>query len=115
MLERGGLGHDPEIAGQGQGEAAARGHAVDGGDDRLVHAANLDDGLVERARHFMDGAGRPNGRTQEVFQVAAGAEGPARAGDDHGAHLRIDGQGAQLGGQGCDQVPVNGVKGLGPV
>ena len=69
---------DPVVAGQRQLEAAAHGHAVDGGDDRLRRGLHgLDDG-VQR------GLGRHLGRP-ELADVGAAGEALSGA-DEHDRH-----------------------------
>ena len=91
--------HDPQVGGERDGEAGAGRRPGQGGDDRLVQFRHpqgqrlllLDQGghgLVDRRRRLgrfaVSSAVRPHAR-----DVAAGAEGAARAGEQDGAAARV--------------------------
>ena len=85
--EPGGLGGDPEVAGERERGAGAGGDAVDRRDDRLGQAAHRPDQRVV-ALADLD-VERGGVGLEPLAQVLAGAERPAGAGEDDGPDGRV--------------------------
>ena len=103
-------GYD-DVAGQDDLEPAPQGHAIDGGDDRLVEVKTLDQAGVAMGR-----IGGWSARLGGGLQVAAGAEGPvAGAREDADALGVIGGEGVEGGLQLGVHGRVDGVHHLRPV
>ena len=80
------IGHDDEVAGEGEAEADAGCRAAHGGDHGLLDVVEVDDGAFVLLRALASGH---DVVTAHRAHVAAGAEGAARAGQNDGAHLVI--------------------------
>src|SRR5690606_1386607 len=113
-------GGEPDVAGQGEGEPAAVGRAVDGGDDGLREPAELlrqlgDAGLGQQPGAGPGRAGGRGGAGRAVGQVEAGAEAPAGAGQHDDPAGRVVLQLVERVVQLVDEPEAEGVELLGPV
>ena len=108
---------DPEVGGEGQARAGARGDAVDRGDDRLGHRGER---VHDRVVVLLDRVGQRHVGValqtgQVLLEVLAHAEGTPAAGEHDAPHRRVGGDRLHgleqqvLGGH------VEAVHGLGPV
>src|SRR5262249_22129816 len=117
--EEGLFGGDPEITGEGQGEACPGGGPVDCGQHRIGDATKVDDPLVERL-----GAAPYLRREVDVVvfdsvaepgDVATCAEGAARAGHDQRPDRRPVGAPGESHEQLADHLGAHRVEGIGAV
>ena len=106
---------DHEVTGQGEAHTPARRHPVDGHDHRLGRPGQARDRAVEIRGQLLDHHPDAVGVVVEVLDVAARAEGLARARDDDAAHgavlVRFEGGVKEIAAQG----EVQGVVGFGTV
>ncbi|MCY1277914.1 hypothetical protein D9M70_266260 [compost metagenome] len=93
---------DAMAAGQGQLQATAEGHAVDGGKQRLVDSRQI----VQQLRQ---GRCLPGERRAEFTDIGAGAERQWLAVEDDGANRRIAGGLLAGAGQGLAQFVAEGI------
>ena len=104
-VEAGPTGGQAHVAGQGQVHARAHRGAVHRGDGGQRAARHAQEPLVDRQQALAL-------RGAQVRQVGAGAEGPALAGDDDGAHALVGLHGLDRG----DEVVAEGAaQGVAPV
>mmetsp|Transcript_69586 Transcript_69586/g.163549 ORF Transcript_69586/g.163549 Transcript_69586/m.163549 type:complete len:263 (+) Transcript_69586:2507-3295(+) len=114
--EAGAFRRQHEVAAQRQIGTRAGGHTVDRRHHRHRHAAQTQrqrDVVV--LQHQPDVLGRSVWRDEWIGQVLAGAEGPARAGDQHRPDLLVCGGGFQRRAQLAEQVGRQRVQCLGAV
>jgi hypothetical protein len=89
--ELGLIGSNAQIAGQANSQARAHGESVDAGDGDLGHAVEPPGNLLSAAQPidaFFERA-RRGVLLRHAADVAAGAEGPARASHNYHGHARI--------------------------
>ena len=93
QVEAGGVGDEPQVAGEGEAGPGAGRHAVDGRDHRLGHAGQRrDDRVVVRVDGVEQLLARRAGEDPHVLlEVLAGAERAAGAGEHHAAGGRVVG------------------------
>ena len=106
------IGHDPDVAHDGQVEAGAEGVTVDSGDERLGEA---DDGPMEPARrlvHALEGACVVG---TQLIAVEAGAEAAANASDYGDGDGVVGGDVLEHGADAVEGLDVEGVATLEPV
>ena len=86
---------DADVRAEHEGEAAAGGRPVDGGDHRLGQRAQVRDEVGDEPLHGEAALGRSEvvavRRRPEAAEVEAGAEAPPGAGQDHDAGIGVDG------------------------
>ena len=117
QVEAGGVGHDPQVAGEGQAGTGPGGHAVDRRDHRLLHPG---DGGDDRVVVLVDGAEqRVGGAALEdldvLLEVLSDAERATRAGQHDAPDGRVVGDLAHRGEQRLLGRDVEAVHRLGPV
>ena len=86
QVEAAGVDHDAQVGGEREGGAGACGHAVDRGDDGLVHGREqLDDRVVVLGHRRPQRLVAAREQTDVLAQVLAHAEGPPGARQHHAA------------------------------
>ena len=112
--ELGLVGGQDQIRLHGDAETGPHGKAVNCGDGGLGHVHEGGNHCPERLHVVIAGLGGGEALA-ELLQIAAGAEGPLRSGEDHRADIRVGGHvlvgGEELGGE----LILQGVHGLGVV
>src|SRR5690606_2041480 len=115
-VEPGGPGDDAEVGGQGDDRAGAGGHTVDGRDHRHRHLAYSLDHGTGHAGEVEEGPGiHLQQLTDDLVDVAAGAEPPASAGDDQNGDVVTVGKLTEEVPEVGIDVEREGVQPVGPV
>ncbi|ODT98886.1 MAG: hypothetical protein ABS81_26895 [Pseudonocardia sp. SCN 72-86] len=111
-----GAGGEAQVGGAGQGEPGAGAGAVDRGDRGLGHVVQEQAGALQLAQAggtFVEA--QVGAEVADRAEVASGAEGLARSGDDDGAD-RVVGRGVvECGDEGSEELVGHGVVAVGTV